>query len=141
MGDSVTWTRLKRHSMPRAKRRVSKWHSNGKSDSKRWTQKAVAELLGVDQSTVARWFSSNIQEHKGTKPDARVKLKAVSELLGVAQPTVAAWFDITNISADKGNTPDARVKLSTENYGCLQLGTTSGNTPDARVKLSTLNSG
>jgi DNA-binding transcriptional regulator YdaS (Cro superfamily) len=128
--------------MTRSLRQVSRWHSNGKSDSKRWTQKAVAELLGVARETVRDWFDiTNGVSAKANTPDARVKLKAVSELLGVSQPTVAAWFDITNISADKGNTPDARVKLSTENYGCLQLGTTSGNTPDARVKLSTLNSG
>ena len=55
-------------------------------------------------------FSSNIQEHKGTKPDARVKLKAVSEVLGVAHQTVSSWFSSNSIDG-KGTKPDARVKL------------------------------
>jgi ParB-like chromosome segregation protein Spo0J len=46
------------------------------SDAKRWTQKAVGALLGIDQATVSNWFT-NMQRHNGKSdppPDARVKL-------------------------------------------------------------------
>jgi predicted XRE-type DNA-binding protein len=45
-----------------------------KVDAKRWTQKAVAELLGVGRQTVSDWFTTNADAGKGSKPDARVKL-------------------------------------------------------------------
>ena len=43
------------------------------ADPKKWTQKAVGALLGVDQTTVSKWFSSNMNGHNTTKtptPDA-----------------------------------------------------------------------
>lgn len=45
------------------------------ADAKRWTQEAVGSLLGVDRSTVTKWFT-NVNDHnsKSQPPDARVKL-------------------------------------------------------------------
>ena len=74
------------------------------SDAKRWTQEAVGTLLGVDRSTVAKWFSNNVTDHTATKtpaPDARVKLNTaakqeVVERLesGETQEQVAADFGV-----------------------------------------------
>jgi len=72
-----------------------------KADSKRWTQKQVAELLGVARPTVVAWFSTNVSADKGTKPDARVKLntkakEVVAERVkkGESQSQVAADFGV-----------------------------------------------
>ena len=75
-----------------------------KSDPQKWTQQAVGQLLGVDQSTVARWFSNNMQENKATRLelDARVKLhpeakKVIAERAknGERQTQIAADFGVS----------------------------------------------
>ena len=45
-------------------------------DAKRWTQKRVAEALGVSHQTVSLWFGSNSSAGitSKPKPDARVKV-------------------------------------------------------------------
>jgi hypothetical protein len=51
----------------------------------RWTQARIGAALGVDRSTVTRWFedTSNVNDHKASKPpkpkDKRVKV-AVAEV-------------------------------------------------------------
>ena len=74
------------------------------ADPKKWTQKAVAALLGVTQKTVSVWFTSNIPEYNASKtptPDARVKLNsaakeaiAVRVESGESQQQVAADFGV-----------------------------------------------
>lgn len=92
------------------------------SDAKKWTQKRVAECLGVDRTTVAKWFTTNVNGHNThkTQPDARVKLTpaakdAVVEQVksGQSQAQVAANFGvnqstISNVirSADKTHSRD-----------------------------------
>jgi transcriptional regulator with XRE-family HTH domain len=49
---------------------------------KRWTQKAVAVEVGVDQSTVSKWFSSGDMRSMPenithTRPDARHKINPI----------------------------------------------------------------
>ena len=66
----------------------------------------VAALLGVDRTTVSRWWDvSNVHTHKAyTRPDARVKIPA--------KETVRDWFHVSNGGAAKAYTrPDARVKI------------------------------
>ena len=42
-------------------------------DPKKYTQKVIAGMLGVDRSTIARWLDMhNVQTHNVHKPDARV---------------------------------------------------------------------
>jgi ParB-like chromosome segregation protein Spo0J len=74
------------------------------ADAKKWTQKRVAELLGVSQQSVAKWFSSNTTSSKATKPtpDARVKVntaakKAIAKRVkaGESQAQVAADFGVS----------------------------------------------
>ena len=43
-------------------------------DAKRWTQKAVAEVLGVAQRTVSSWFIPSSTGAKRNKPNATVKV-------------------------------------------------------------------
>lgn len=45
-------------------------------DPKQWTQAAVAVALGVDQSTVSKWFSNttNGNANSNGKPDARLTI-------------------------------------------------------------------
>lgn len=71
---------------------------------KKWTQKAVAEALGVAQNTVSVWFSTNINGDNTSKPapDARVKLtpaakeKAVEQIArGKSQAQVAADLSVS----------------------------------------------
>lgn len=74
------------------------------SDAKRWTQQAVGALLGVDRTTIAKWFTTNVNDHNGSKtpkPDARVKLNtAAKEAVvarleaGEAQQQIAADFGV-----------------------------------------------
>lgn len=74
------------------------------ADPKKWTQKAVGALLGVDQTSVSRWFSTNMQEHNAGKtptPDARVKLNAAAKEAvavrveaGESQEQIAADFGV-----------------------------------------------
>jgi len=74
------------------------------ADPKKWTQKAVGTLLGVDRSTVTKWFSSNVNDHNSTKtptPDARVKLNAAAKEAvavrveaGESQEQIAADFGV-----------------------------------------------
>ena len=72
-------------------------------DKRRWTQKRVAEALGVAQQTVCDWLSTNTGTGNTTKPapDARVKLSpAVKEVVvervaaGDSQEQVAADFGV-----------------------------------------------
>jgi len=74
------------------------------TDPKKWTQKAVGALLGVDQTSVSRWFSTNMQEHNATKtptPDARVKVNTPAKVeiaarveAGESQQQIAADFGV-----------------------------------------------
>ena len=74
------------------------------ADPKKWTQKAVGALLGVDQTTVSKWFSSNMNGHNTTKtptPDARVKLNTPAKVeiaarveAGESQQQIAADFGV-----------------------------------------------
>jgi len=77
-----------------------------KEDAKKWTQKRVAECLGVSRETVRNWFTdktiSNGQTAKANKPDARVKLTpdqkqdAVKQVQsGKTQAQVAANFGVS----------------------------------------------
>lgn len=74
-----------------------------KDDPKKWTQQAVASVLGVAQNTVSTWFTSNIStDNTGKTPDARVKLtpaakEAVAEKVqsGISQQQVAADFGVS----------------------------------------------
>ena len=74
------------------------------ADPKKWTQKAVAALLGVTQKTVSVWFTSNIPEYNASKtptPDARVKLNTPAKVevvrrvdAGESQHQIAADFGV-----------------------------------------------
>ena len=76
-------------------------------DPKRWTQKAVATVLGVARETVRDWFDVKTTSNGGTakackKPDARVKVNtaAKAEIVqrieaGETQEQVAADYGIT----------------------------------------------
>jgi len=78
------------------------------SDPKKWTQKAVADVLGVAQQTVADWFTTNTGAGNGCTIDARVKLTpdekqaAVDRVLaGETQEQVAADFGVTQQAVGK----------------------------------------
>jgi transcriptional regulator with XRE-family HTH domain len=75
-------------------------------DEKTWTQAKVAAVLGVDRSTVSKWFdTTNVNGHKGckeSKPDARVKVNTAAKdviyervLSGETQCQVAADFGVS----------------------------------------------
>ncbi len=72
-------------------------------DKRKWTQKRVAEVLGVAQKTVSDWFTSNIGGDNTGKPspDARIKLPTDAKEVVVAriesgetQEQVAADFGV-----------------------------------------------
>lgn len=70
-------------------------------DAKKWTQKAVAEVLGVAQNTVSTWFS-NITSDKAKPADARLSIprEAKAEIVrrvdkGEPQVKVAAELKIS----------------------------------------------
>lgn len=72
------------------------------------TQAEIAGVLGVDQTTVSRWVGTNMQTHKGTHPDARVKLPkgAAAEIIerldaGDSLRQVAADFGVTHKAISK----------------------------------------
>ena len=71
-----------------------------KLDVRKYTQKVIAGMLGVDQSTVSRWLDMpNMQTHNVHKPDARVvipnserpKIAAMAKK-GKTQPQIAAEY-------------------------------------------------
>ncbi len=71
-------------------------------DPKRWTQKRVADVLGVGQQTVSDWFISTTGSGNPNKPDARISLprEARDEIVqrvlsGEGQAKVAAEAKIT----------------------------------------------
>lgn len=73
------------------------------TDAKRWTQQAVAALLGVARNTVSVWFSTNVSDDNGTKaptPDARVKLNTAAKEAVVAR--LEAGETQQQIAADFG---------------------------------------
>ena len=53
----------------------------------------MAELLGVAHQTVSSWFTSNSNDGKGSKPDARVKLNPEAKEV-VAETPIDSAFDI-----------------------------------------------
>lgn len=78
-------------------------HRLRERDEKAYTQPVLAELFGVDQSTVSRWFATDMQMHNGCEPDARVKVAAEHhpiiwercEEQGETQEQVAADYGVT----------------------------------------------
>lgn len=44
---------------------------------KHWTQKRVAEVLGVSREAVKKWFTSNGTGTKASKPDARLSITSM----------------------------------------------------------------
>jgi len=79
------------------------------ADSKRWTQEAVGALLGVDRSTVTKWFT-NVNDHNGKSPppDARVKLTppAKDEIVrrieaGDKQEQIASDYGVSTATVTK----------------------------------------
>lgn len=95
-------------------------------DAKRWTQKRVAESLGIARETVRDWFGeSDIPDGetaKGNKPDARIKLpkEAKEEIAerveaGEPQAQVAADFGVTQGTVSKVvNAETKKVELKKE---------------------------
>ncbi len=80
------------------------------SDPKKWTLKNLATLLGVDESTVSRWFTNlQTQDSKSDPPpDARVKLTtpAKEEIVrrieaGDEQKQIAADFCVSEATVSK----------------------------------------
>lgn len=72
------------------------------SDPKKWTQKAVADVLGVAHQTVSLWFGTNSSAGITSKPDARTKVPpqrkpeiASRVESGESREQVAADFGIT----------------------------------------------
>ncbi len=82
-------------------------------DKAKWTQSRIAEALGVDQTTVSRWFATtNMHVHNGchsaTVADARIKVGPVAKSAifqradgGESQRQIAADFGITQQSVGK----------------------------------------
>lgn len=74
-----------------------------------YTQAAIATMLGVDQSTVSKWLdATNMNNHNGCKPDARVKIpKTENEKIydriktGETQEQVAADYGVTHQAINK----------------------------------------
>ena len=80
------------------------------ADPKKWTLKNLAALLGVDESTVSRWFTNlHTQDSKSEPPpDARVKLTtpAKEEVVrrieaGDEQKQIAADFCVSEATVSK----------------------------------------
>ena len=94
------------------------------ADPKKWTQKAVGALLGVDQTTVSKWFISNMNGHNTNKtptPDARVKLNTPAKLevaarveAGESQQQIAADFGVSQATVSNiVNKPITKPRPST----------------------------
>lgn len=101
----------RRNLSPEQKREVAKQQREiakrlRELDAKKWTQKRLAELLGIGQQTVSDWFSNNTESGISSKPDARVKLsedakRVVAERIeaGETQAQVAADFGVSQKTA------------------------------------------
>jgi len=85
----------KRETLSKMKRMAKAWRE---SDPKIWTQEKVARSLGVDQTTVSKWFKSIMKGHITFKPDARVKLNADAQR--IAAERVAAGEPQQKVAAD-----------------------------------------
>lgn len=84
-------------------------------DAKKWTQRAVAEVLGIDQSTVSIWntkTTTNMKCHNGSKrtsPDARVKVKAAAKPLVAKR--IASGETQAQVASDLGISQQAVSKI------------------------------
>lgn len=93
-------------------------------DAKKWTQKRVAETLGVDRTTVSTWFQAPRQTNTQTatnatshtscnqnkpKPDARVKVS--KEQKRQIAERVIAGESVVSVAADYGISRQAAEKI------------------------------
>lgn len=87
-----------------------------REDARKWTQKRIGAALGVDQTTVSKWFDStpNMNGHIERKQDARVKVAPDAKPIiarrvkaGEAQSQVAADYGI-------GQQQVSRIKAAEE---------------------------
>lgn len=111
---------VRRNLSPEQKRDIQKRQKEiakrlREEDAKRWTQKRVAEVLGVAESTVRLWENTTNRRAadggktaKEPKPDARVKLntaakRAIAErvIKGEKQEQVAADFGVSQQTISK----------------------------------------
>ena len=74
-------------------------------DEKKWTQAAVAALLGVTQKTVSLWFTTNGHDIPGynVSPDARVKVSPKAKVAAVAE--VLGGGSVDQVAANLGVVP------------------------------------
>lgn len=75
-----------------------------------WTQESIADVLGVDRSTVTRWDGgTNVNNHIGSAPDCRVKVPG-SEYQRIAD-RVAGGELVAQVAADYGVTDRGLRKI------------------------------
>lgn len=117
-------------------------------DAKKWTQAKVATALGIERSTVSRWFdTTSVKSHNGSKPqpDARVKVNpakrpeiAAAVKSGKPQAQVAADLGVSQQAVSKivrEETKKAEVKAQREQAAKQREGNCGVIAGDFRVGM------